>query len=584
MGACRGGIGKTIISTWLVRQTGVLETFSKIAWVTLGQTPNIDSLRGVLYQQLTGGAWDSDWTDEAKVQQLGDAFAKQKILLVLDDLWDSEHEKKLNYVDANTASKVLVSSRVRATLSGGGGGGSSADLNAEDSAWIVQLELPSEEQAVKMLLSTAGMSPDQTAPKEALDLVKFCNKLPLAISIAGQLVKDLELEATADWDGIVSAMKEEFADGSRQSVEDTVILTSLKSITGTHKDNVITLFKCLALVPEDTVVPLDALAMIFEAGASTDEKPVKRPSILSIRRWLKVLIERSLVLGTVDRMSMHDIVRDHVLTMYTEQELQQAHRRVVELLRHNRPQSAKLVPAWEVGGQIGQPDRLAHYVGSAAFEHVKLGWLKGSGDDWESDELAINEWLGDCPQDAITLAAGKVIGLARLEKLVAAAEAAGDHWLLAKRAILLGQLEMGNNREAMLSWWRRGLDALGEVSSGSPTPEQREVQEGLEISTFAQMSLANDPADARFLPRMEYLLEQEHANKSPFEKALIAVFVCLMKMFGDLSCYGRGFVKVLKIMAHGARTHPDERVRPSLVLCFAIARSLTDVLAHRCKR
>ena len=62
VGACRGGIGKTIISTWLVRQTGVLEAFSKIAWVTLGQTPNIDSLRGALYEQLTGGAWDSDWT------------------------------------------------------------------------------------------------------------------------------------------------------------------------------------------------------------------------------------------------------------------------------------------------------------------------------------------------------------------------------------------------------------------------------------------------------------------------------------------------------------------------------------------
>ena len=107
MGACRGGIGKTIISTWLVRQTGVLEAFSKIAWVTPGQTPNIDNLRGVLYEQLTGGAWDSDWTDEVKVQRLGDAFAKQNILLVLDDLWDSEHEKKLNYVDANTASKVL---------------------------------------------------------------------------------------------------------------------------------------------------------------------------------------------------------------------------------------------------------------------------------------------------------------------------------------------------------------------------------------------------------------------------------------------------------------------------------------------
>ena len=99
-------------------------------------------------------------------------------------------------------------------------------------------------------------------------------------------------------------MKDEYADGSRRSVEDTVILTSLKSITGTHAENIMMLFKSLALCPEDTVVPLGMLAMLFQAGASTEAKPVKRPSILMIRRWLKILIDRSLVLGTVDRMSL----------------------------------------------------------------------------------------------------------------------------------------------------------------------------------------------------------------------------------------------------------------------------------------
>ena len=237
---------------------------------------------------------------------------------------------------------MLISSRVRGSLMGSTG--SAKDLSGEDSTAIVQIELPTEEQAVQMLLSTAGMPADTSAPKEAVELVKFCNMLPLAISIAGQLVKDLELEAAEDWDGIVTLMKEEFADGSRKSVEDSVINTSLKSITGVHKDNVTSLFKCLALVPEDTIVPLDMLAMIFQAGCSTDEKPASRPRIMVIRRWLKVLIERSLVLGTVDRISLHDIVRDFTVSMYTKEELRQAHRRLINLLRENRPQSPSLVP------------------------------------------------------------------------------------------------------------------------------------------------------------------------------------------------------------------------------------------------
>ena len=98
-------------------------------------------------------------------------------------------------------------------------------------------------------------------------------------------------------------------------------MTSLKSITGSHKDSVTTLFKCLAIIPEDTMCPLDILSLVFQAGCSTSETTAKRPRILMIRRWLKVLIDRSLVMGTVDRIQLHDVVRDFTIGMWAGDEL-----------------------------------------------------------------------------------------------------------------------------------------------------------------------------------------------------------------------------------------------------------------------
>eukprot|EP01043_Picozoa_sp_COSAG02_P048239 COSAG02_NODE_4721_length_5052_cov_14.669695_3_plen_286_part_00 len=283
-----------MISSWLVRQDFIRERFDKIVWASLGQTPNLPVLQRVVYEQLTDGMWDMDADADLKMQRLGDAFHGKRVLLVLDDLWNADHEAQLNGIDRATASKVLVSSRVRAVLS-------NTTTTSGNDTHIVQVAVPDEESAVKMLLSTAGIATDAQAPGEALGIVKFCNLLPLAISIAGQLVKDLDLGATDDWDGILAVLKEEFDDGSKRTVEETVILTSLNAIDGRHKDNIAALFKCLALLPEDVAVPLDILAMMFQASCSTEEKSITRPKIMMIRRWLMVLIERSLVLGVSSR-------------------------------------------------------------------------------------------------------------------------------------------------------------------------------------------------------------------------------------------------------------------------------------------
>lgn len=201
-------------------------------------------------------------------------------------LRETEHEKHLNFVDDTTSSKVLVSSRVRGILEG---------------AEIVDIGLPTEDEAIQLLLSVAGLPTDAAIP-EAREVVQFCDRLPLALGIAGNLVREMGL--TEDWAGVMSLMQEEFSDsGQDRSMEERIIRTSLNSIKGAHRDKVLRLFRAFAIAPEDTRIPIEVAAALFEAESETPL--AKPPSVLNVRRWLKVLIDRSLILGTVDRPSLH---------------------------------------------------------------------------------------------------------------------------------------------------------------------------------------------------------------------------------------------------------------------------------------
>jgi hypothetical protein len=157
-----------------------------------------------------------------------------------------------------------------------------------------------------MLLSIASLSTLEhgEAPPQARDLVRFCKFLPLSISIAGKLLADAGVGLDpAEWDGVMDLMQQSTSD--MRSVEESVILASLNSIRGAQKDNITHLFKSLALLPEDAVAPLPLISLMYEATPNKDGGTTKAPSIFSTRLLLKHLIDRSLVLGTVDRPALH---------------------------------------------------------------------------------------------------------------------------------------------------------------------------------------------------------------------------------------------------------------------------------------
>lgn len=257
-------------------------------WLTLGQEPNIAALQTLMYVQITGSDFEGDPTAETKQEHLQQAMAGKNLLLVLDDCWESSTLELLNCIDSTTGSKVLVSSRVRSVLEGGE---------------IVDVGLPTEDEAVKILLSAADWPSDAATPAGSKQVAKLAGYLPLTLALAGKIIKGLGV--ADDWHEVLELMQEEFLESAQErSMEDRVIRTSLRSINGPHRENVLRLFHALAVVPEDTQVPIEVVAMLFEAEADAPALP-KPPSLLNIRRYLKVLIDRSLVLGSVDRPSLH---------------------------------------------------------------------------------------------------------------------------------------------------------------------------------------------------------------------------------------------------------------------------------------
>eukprot|EP01046_Picozoa_sp_COSAG06_P081357 COSAG06_NODE_28523_length_572_cov_4.526427_1_plen_178_part_01 len=175
-----------------------------------------------------------------------------------------------------------------------------------------------------------------------------------------------------------------------------MIRASLRGLKGsaTEQSNVKSLLLLFGLVPEDTHCPLEVLLLMFNAvhaDAGT--------TLMHIRKWLRILINRSLLLGTVDRPSVHDLVLDFAVAQHGDAELRENHRAVVEAFRAARPADCHGRRKYDA---TQRDDAVSVYVCLEGSYHVAKGWE----DDMEQDDLALTHWLGDVPQDELVLHAG----------------------------------------------------------------------------------------------------------------------------------------------------------------------------------
>ena len=398
-----GGIGKTTVSCWVTRSEEARTKFGTVAWVSLGQTPVLDSCIDLLHMQLTGSSLPSGLSGDQKNEHLKQAFLSQSVLLVLDDCWDADVAKHFTWIDPSTNSKVLISSRVRDVLEGGD---------------VIDVSTPSLSDAVKMLLSTAGMELEALHNRdEVAHVAKLCKRLPLTIGVAGKLIRQLmqgsSTSEASDWADVVALLEDELKDPEGSlSVEEGVIRASIKAIPKKIRKQVTQLFYGFSLVPEDRQCPLPVIGMIFHAcsdpngnGNGKSAKPLSR---LLVRRYLKVLIDRSLVLGTVDRPQLHDVMLDYVQKQLAGDAYKAAQRRLVDAFRKSDRSTS--TPTGK-------------YLHQCVRHHIK----ESHDLTWGESPQALS-WLEDHVSGVQDVVATSVATILPAERLAKEAEAAEMWW------------------------------------------------------------------------------------------------------------------------------------------------------------
>eukprot|EP01052_Picozoa_sp_SAG31_P021261 SAG31_NODE_1635_length_7682_cov_5.457471_3_plen_460_part_00 len=322
-----GGIGKTVLAAAVARDLDVRRRFEIICWVTLGQQPDLQKSLSLLHiqvtetgpiaaclcsmllhldtevnltahmpnfmhVQVTGKELNADKSIEESRQLLTIALRGRKCLLIIDDVWEAKHEQACNCVDVAVRSRTLATTRIRGLVSNAG---------------QVEIGLPSEDDSIALLLTAAGLSHlPRPFPPEAAEVITLCGRLPLALDIAGGLLKDLGVGE--DWTGVPKMFQQEMRravseDEQQNALEYRVIGASLRSISPRYHDSAATVLSAFALVAEDEMVPPGAFQLIVKAVAGDKDPTLQNP--LGVRKVLQILINRSIVLGSWERPQLH---------------------------------------------------------------------------------------------------------------------------------------------------------------------------------------------------------------------------------------------------------------------------------------
>ena len=511
----------------------------------------MEKLQSSAMQQLIGKPMDSNLSEEERHAALREAFKGKRALLALDDLWEEEHQTPLNFVDASCGSRVLISTRIRHLLS---------------DAFSVEIGRPSVEDSISILMGAAELSDTGDAPAEAHEIIQLCGRLPLALVMAGKLI--LELEVGSKWDGITSILRDELrGDEQAASREQAVIRASLAGLKGSDRDTTGArqLFKLFGLVPEDTSCPLECLQMMYDAVYET----TKATSVLHIRKWLKMLIDRSLVLGTVDRASLHDLVLDFTIGMQTKAELIAAHRRVMDTFREKRPTNAVGISEWV---QSNRDDPVTAYVLDESSHHARSS---RDASDPSSDEVLLS-WLTDQPEDVLHRSVSFALGETALVDAAKSSEAAGDMWSAACRWTCAGFVATESQGAAVSRpMLDSACDALAQARQKAGESQLPMQMDHLEMSLVADICSYDPSAVGEKLPRLEYLLSSKVANARPDRTSLLMILAYVFPCFltGDVEgCHGHTKRMLTFLAREGCERAPDPAVKEfcSVVLCGTV--------------
>ena len=169
-----GGLGKSVLAAALVQDLEVQARFTDgILWVTLGQSPDLQTLLGDWIRELDKSreAFSAN-TLESASRYLHNLLAERQMLLVVDDVWNAAHAEWFRV--GGKGCRVLVTTR-------------EAQIEGADT---YSLALMSESEAIALVRQKLGTKWRAAQEVEVKAFAKLLGYLPLALDLATNQVRD----------------------------------------------------------------------------------------------------------------------------------------------------------------------------------------------------------------------------------------------------------------------------------------------------------------------------------------------------------------------------------------------------------
>jgi len=315
-----GGSGKSILAAALLLRDQELWQFfpDGIFWIRLGKDAGPKLLQRQLGLAQSLGDKKGFQDMEKGRERLRELLGERRVLIVLDDLWESNHFQPFDCLGPDC--RMMVTTRDLALLK---------ELDFEEQN-VHKLGLLDPAQSGEMLANYAGQRPDATVESEVL---KECGRLPLALAMIGGMIKS---DDRLQWNDVLEMLRNADLEEIKKRFKDYPYPDLLKAIQVSVmalEPEEQALYADFAVFPEDTPIPEAVLEVFWKYRGLPDYK---------IRRKLARFLDLSL--ATSDGKGgivLHDLLYDYVRRQASD--LEALHRSLLEAY-------AKVCPdGWHTG-------------------------------------------------------------------------------------------------------------------------------------------------------------------------------------------------------------------------------------------
>jgi len=297
-----GGIGKSVLASELVRDRKVREAFEDgIVWVGLGSLPHLAERMREVHRALGGdGAFENEHEGKVRLKEL---LANKSVFLVLDDAWRREDVDAFDVLGPRC--RALITTR-------------DVGLSTSLSGTHYVVELLTESEALHLLAITTGVESDPLPP-EAQEVLAECGKLPLAVALAGGMVR-----AGTPWQDVRDALREhelEFLEDPHAQNEQHVNLwRTIEVSVRVLSEDVQRRLAELAVFPEDERVPNAAVCTLWQQTGNLSPRHARKLLVdLHQRSLIQLVGQADSSVGDFGNLSLHDLIYDYCVRLARQQ-------------------------------------------------------------------------------------------------------------------------------------------------------------------------------------------------------------------------------------------------------------------------